>query len=236
MANFWFSFVQEVAHHFPDGLFYKPTELKWIALTIDDAPSPADPHGQETELILRAIADFNTQVSVEQQARATFFLITDHIGEQTDLVRRIVAAGHEVANHGTQDERHAELSQQDFERIFWQAHTALSDIIQQPIRWYRPGQGLYNEEMLAVLHAAPGYVPLMAEASNIPLDTRKPLQNQLFTVAWLSQFIFPGAIWVLHGGTLERAQNTATALRELLWKLYEQGYRAVTLSQLWDQA
>jgi peptidoglycan/xylan/chitin deacetylase (PgdA/CDA1 family) len=89
--------------------------------------------------------------------------------------------------------------------------------------------------MLAVLHSAPGYVPLMAEASNIPLDTRKPLQNQVFTVAWLSQFIFPGAIWVLHGGTFERAQNTAIALGELLWKLYEQGYRAVTLSQLWDQ-
>lgn len=236
MASIWFNLVQQAAQRFPEALFYKPSDQRLIALTIDDAPSPNDPDGHDTELILRAIADFNGQVPAEAQARATFFLITDHIGLQTDLIRRIAASGHEIANHGTRDQRHADLSKEDFHQCFWQAHNALKAIVEQPIRWYRPGQGLYNPEMLTVLRQAEGYVPLMAEASNIPFDTLKPLQTQPMTVWWLSRFLFPGAIWVLHGGSSDLAQNTATALSELLWMLHRQGYRAVTLSELWDHA
>lgn len=32
-----------VSKLFPDALFYKPTQEKIVALTIDDAPTPEDP-------------------------------------------------------------------------------------------------------------------------------------------------------------------------------------------------
>jgi peptidoglycan-N-acetylglucosamine deacetylase len=234
MESLWLRLVQQVAGRFPDALFYRPTHHRQIALTIDDAPTPHDPNGSQTNLILGAIAEFNQRVPTAFQAQATFFIITEHIGPQAELIRQIPAAGHEIGNHGTQDCRHANLPIEQFREQFLAADMTLKTLLGQSIRWYRPGQGLYNPAMLEVLRQTPGYEPVMVEASHIPFDTVDFLQTPAYTVEWLSNFIFPGAIWVLHGGTPARSQNTAKALPELLWKLYQQGYRAVTVSTLWD--
>jgi peptidoglycan/xylan/chitin deacetylase (PgdA/CDA1 family) len=66
----------------------------------------------------------------------------------------------------------------------------------------------------------------------IPLDTRKGTNHPQFTTWYISQFIFPGAILVLHGGFPERDENTAIVLKNLLAKLHDRGYQVVTLSQL----
>jgi peptidoglycan/xylan/chitin deacetylase (PgdA/CDA1 family) len=58
-----------------------------VALTFDDGPHP-----QFTEEILAALA--------ERGVKATFFLTGSACDDHPDLVRRIDAAGHVVANHG----------------------------------------------------------------------------------------------------------------------------------------
>src|SRR5687768_16423376 len=62
------------------------TDKPMVALTLDDGPTE---EGVASALhALRAVG-----------ARATFFLIGAYAGERPHLVRRIVADGHEVANH-----------------------------------------------------------------------------------------------------------------------------------------
>lgn len=59
---------------------------KQLALTYDDGPN--DPH---THNLLEVLA--------KAEAKATFFLIGRYVKQRPDIVREIVAAGHEVANH-----------------------------------------------------------------------------------------------------------------------------------------
>jgi peptidoglycan/xylan/chitin deacetylase (PgdA/CDA1 family) len=62
-----------------------------VALTIDDGPDPTT-----TPQLLRVLRSHG--------ARATFFLLGERAQRRPDLVRRIVADGHEVANHLMREE------------------------------------------------------------------------------------------------------------------------------------
>ncbi len=62
-----------------------PAEPRF-ALTFDDGPGPSTP------AVLEALR--------EAKARATFFVLGRQVERHPDLVRRILAEGHELANHG----------------------------------------------------------------------------------------------------------------------------------------
>jgi peptidoglycan/xylan/chitin deacetylase (PgdA/CDA1 family) len=224
--------LTRIAPLFPDALFYAPTQEKVVALTIDDVPTPGDREDRSTRWILHAIAAHNR--NAEQPVRATFFVITDHLNPGSTILQEILMDGHEIANHGTTDTTPAILQPVEFERHFREANDLITEIIQQPLRWYRPGRGLYNRTMLEQLKLTPGYESLVALASMIPFDTLRPLDEPTLTTWYLSKFIFPGAIFVVHGGSLERCRQTAQVLPQLLKLLDGQGYRVVTLSTLYD--
>jgi peptidoglycan/xylan/chitin deacetylase (PgdA/CDA1 family) len=79
-----------------------------------------------------------------------------------------------------------------------------------------------------------GYEPRFALASMLPVDTFQPTNDPTFTAWYVSQFIFPGSILLLHGGSVARSDNTALALGRILKQLKALNYRVVTLSELWD--
>jgi peptidoglycan/xylan/chitin deacetylase (PgdA/CDA1 family) len=166
--------------------------------------------------------------------RATFFVITDHLNPGSTILQDILASGHEIANHGTTDTTPAILQPAQFARHFQEAHDRITELTQQPIRWYRPGRGFYNQAMVNQIRLTPGYESLVALASMIPFDTLQPLSSPNLNTWYLAQFIFPGAIFVMHGGSLERCSQTAQALPALLKLIDRQGYRVVTLSDLYD--
>jgi peptidoglycan/xylan/chitin deacetylase (PgdA/CDA1 family) len=217
---------------FPDALFYAPTTEPLVALTIDDVPTPGDRDDASTRLILNALDAYNR--TADHPVTATFFVITDHLNSGSTILQDILASGHEIANHGTTDTTPAILQPAEFARHFQEAHDRITDLIHQPIRWYRPGRGLYNQAMVNHIKLAPGYESLLALASMIPFDTLKPLSTPNLNTWYLAQFIFPGAIFVMHGGSIERCVQTAQALPPLLNLIDRQGYRTVTLSALYD--
>ncbi|MDJ0544472.1 MAG: polysaccharide deacetylase family protein [Microcystis sp. M53601_WE4] len=222
--------ISIVARLLTGAIFYQPTGEKIIALTIDDLPTPNDPEGKSTDRILAAIAAHNREKA--SPVKATFFLITGHLQPNSTLIERLIAQGHEIANHGSQDLRTSQLAADAFASQFREAHDILSRLAGQAPRWYRPGQAFYNQSMRSFLGKFPGYESRFALASMIPLDTRKATNHPQFTTWYISQFIFPGAILVLHGGSPERDENTAIVLKNLLAKLHDRGYQVVTLSQL----
>ncbi|KAL4931585.1 chitin deacetylase CDA4 [Aspergillus undulatus] len=95
--------VSYFARKYPDILWHvpylKPGTQPIVALTIDDAPTEFTP----------AILD----VLRENDAKATFFLIGDHIPGREGLMRDAVNEGHELANHAMHDEPSKDLSDQE---------------------------------------------------------------------------------------------------------------------------
>lgn len=218
--------VTQLAQVFPDAVFYKRTSDRIIALTIDDVGD------RFTEPILEALAQ-------HPQAKATFFVITDYIKDNPQIITYILQQGHEIGNHGVLDRTHAHLLPKDFAKEFEQAHR---DLIQQTdtiVKWFRPGRGLYNPSMLKIIRDKPGYHHQLALASMLPLDTYTLSNEPQLTIRYVSQFLFPGSILILHGGaakdgTQQRSLNTARVLREILPMLEDRGFRVVTLSELFE--
>jgi peptidoglycan/xylan/chitin deacetylase (PgdA/CDA1 family) len=184
-----------------------------VALTIDDGPDPVS-----TPLILAELR--------RHQAAATFFLITSRLRGQERLVRSLIAEGHELGNHFTQDRPSIRLDPHAFEADLLQAHRDLSTWGRSI--WARPGSGWYSQAMVEVMRRH-GY--RCALGSVYPFDATIP------SVAWATRYILrnarPGAIVVLHDGG-SRGQRTVRILAAVLPELRRRGYRVVSLSQVMD--
>jgi len=236
MANFQRKAVESLTAVFPNAVFYKPTRDPVVALTIDDVPTPGEQAPCSTRWILDAIADHNQSVSnLDEKAQATFFAIGSHLNEDATLLPDTVAQGHEIGNHGLVDSWTVLQSERRFEEHFRRTHHLLADHVpDHTIRWYRPGRALYNPHMLRVLKRMEDYEPYFVLASMLPLDTFSATADPAFTAQYIAQHIFPGAILILHGGSVDRAKNAAATLKLTLADLRSRGYRVTTMSQLWD--
>lgn len=204
-----------MGRRWPGVTFHVQTPAPVVALTIDDGP---DPEG--TPAVLEALA--------RHGARATFFLVSDRVAGNGDLVRRILGEGHEIANHLTQVRPSICLSAADFERQLLEAHAALSAFGE--VRWFRPGSGWFNRRMLAQV-ARHGY--RCALGSVHPYDAQLPFTPWM---AWrVARGASPGAVIILHDGP-RMGGRTAAALERALPRLRARGLRVETLSVLVEAA
>ena len=202
---------ERLARWYPGCLYQVPTRARLLALTIDDGPDPVS-----TSLILDELR--------RHDARATFFLITDRLRGQEPVVARLVAEGHELGNHFTQDRPSIRLSPPAFEADLLRAHRELAPW-GRPL-WARPASGWYSQLMIRVMQRH-GY--RCALGSVYPFDATIP------SVAWAKHYILrnarPGGIVILHDGG-GRGRRTARVLAEVLPELRRRGYRVVSLSEL----
>jgi peptidoglycan/xylan/chitin deacetylase (PgdA/CDA1 family) len=207
--------VTWLAGRTPDVLYYVDTERLVVALTIDDGPDPAC-----TPQIL--------DVLKQHDAHATFFLIGNRIAGNEDLVQRTVREGHEVANHLSTNRPSISLESAEFERQLLATHRVLTQFGE--VRWFRPGSGWFNGQMLATVHEH-GYH--LALGSIYPFDPQVP--SSWLMSRYVLQNVRPGSIIVLHDCRL-RGERTAEALAVILPELRRRGYRVVTLSELVDSS
>ena len=140
--------VRWLSRRFPEVLFHQEGAGPLVALTFDDSP-----HETLTPRILDLLA--------EHEARATFFMIGAHIPGNEEVIRRLVAAGHELGNHMMSDSRSSYLAPDEFERQLRQTHELIAPF--GPVRWFRPGHGWFDRRMLGQLQAH-GYQCAMASA------------------------------------------------------------------------
>ncbi len=195
----------------PEIFFFQKTNQSIVSLTIDDGPDH-----RTTPQILDLLA--------EHDARATFFLITNRIPGNEQLVQRIVDEGHEIGNHMTRDWPTIKLSETELAEDLLAAHQVLSKFAS--IRWYRPGSGWLNE---AILRAIKPFGYRCALGTVWPYDAVVPL----WPVAALFLLIHtaPGAILVLHDYGL-RGFCTVSTLRRVLPRFKARGLQVRTLSEL----
>ncbi len=181
-----------------------------VWLTIDDGPDPED-----TPRILALLASHG--------ARATFFVIGDKAARQPALIGAIVAAGHEVAHH---TQTHPAAS-------FWLASPArmrreldaglntLRSVGVTPTR-FRPPAGIKNLWLAPALRARElacvGWSARGLERR--PGDAEAVADRVLRNLA-------PGAVLLLHEGPRVPAPIRVLAIRRVLERLDELGYRCV---------
>jgi len=192
-----------------DVLWYVDTADPVFALTLDDGPGLAS-----TPALLEVLAKYG--------AKATFFLVGERVEKHPHLVAEIVAAGHEIANHLMRDERSALIPDAQFRRDLARTTELLAP--HGPVRWFRPGSGVFTPRMLRSaaeqnLQAVLG--TLVAGNRGLPSDER--------IARSLLPHIRPGSILVLHEGTPQR-QGVVQTTDELLAAL--DGLTAVTVSDL----
>ena len=204
----------------PDVYYFSETTDKIVAITIDDGPNTIT-----TRKILETLAENN--------ASATFFLITERIEKNEAIVKSIIKNGHQIGHHMVKDEKSILLNGEEFEQEFLTAEQTLNQFL-NPVKvtWFRPGGGWYNSQMLDIVKK---YNYQTALGSIFPYDTHIPSSE--FASFHILSNLRPGAIVVLHdsgrdGTSEDWGERTNMTLKKILPEITNRGYRTVTLSEM----
>lgn len=184
-----------------------------LALTFDDGPDP-----ETTPRVLQVLA--------EERVRATFFVQGDRAAAHPELVRRMLAEGHEVASHGYHHRSAARRWPWECFRDIHRGADTLAQILGRRPRYYRPPFGVYTMAVLLGARSA-GLRPVQWTLDGRDWD---PATTVPQIVDHLSREARPGGIILLHdegsGG-----HKTAQVLPLLIRRLRAKGLGLAPLSE-----
>jgi peptidoglycan/xylan/chitin deacetylase (PgdA/CDA1 family) len=187
------------------------TSRKVVALTYDDGP-----HGKLTPQLL--------DILKRENVRATFFVLGSLVEANPQIVQRMAAEGHEVANHTWDHPRLPSLSAEKFDRQIRETTAIIEKNTGQKVTIMRPTYGLYNERVKNDLLEKHKLDIILWSVD--PNDWKKPGAN---TVARrLIEGAHPGAILLahdIHPGTIAATPMAIAGLKA-------KGYDFVTVSEL----
>ncbi|MGX5714678.1 bifunctional polysaccharide deacetylase/glycosyltransferase family 2 protein [Arthrobacter sp. MAHUQ-56] len=188
-----------------------------VALTFDDGPDP-----EWTPRILDVLR--------EHHVHATFFVVGSAAVDHPDLMRRIVAEGHEVGVHtlthtdlGSAPEWRRELEVQGGQDAIVGVTGQAASLLRPP---YTAGNEALTDGMWSALHgiADEGYLTVLSS-----MDSK---DWQMPGVEAIEHNLTPsgpqGQVVLMHDGGGDRAQTVA-ALDSALTQFSDQGYRVTTV-------
>jgi peptidoglycan/xylan/chitin deacetylase (PgdA/CDA1 family) len=183
----------------------------YVAMTFDDGPSAAN-----TPRLLDMLKQRNI--------KATFFLIGQNVAANPDIVRRILAEGHEIGNHTW---THPQLSKLGDDRVTAEI-TKTQDAIKQASGFtptlLRPPYGAITPRQRQWIENQFGLSVILWSVD--PLDWKRPGPS-VVTQRILSQ-ARPGAIILSH----DIHKQTVDAMPATLDGLIAKGYKFATVTQL----
>lgn len=187
-----------------------------LALTFDDGPDPV-----WTPRLLDALARVG--------ASATFFLVGERAERAPDVVRRMVAEGHEVASHSWSHRCLWLCGPRTTEAEIQRAHDGLGALAGAPPRHFRPPWGMVNAAMFPALRR----VGERCVFWSIQPEGRRPTPPAR-QIAHVLHRAHPGAIVDLHDaeGTPAAPARLLQALPPMLEGLRERGYTLMTVAGL----
>ncbi|MEI8312578.1 MAG: polysaccharide deacetylase family protein, partial [Verrucomicrobiota bacterium] len=191
-----------------------------VALTFDDGPSP-----DWTPDIL--------DILKAKGVKATFFVLGSEAERHPELVRRIVAEGHEIGNHTFTHPNLAESPPALIRLELNATQRLLESLTGRSTTLFRPPYNADSrpsniEELVPIgIAQSLGYMTILENVD--PKDWEKPDKNQL--VERVKTELPNGNIILLHDGGGDRSATVA-ALPEILDYLKERGNRPVLISDL----
>jgi len=200
----------------PACVWTGPGGARRIALTFDDGPDPV-----WTPRVLDCLA--------AQRVPATFFVVGEQAERTPDVVRRMVADGHEVGNHSWSHRSLWLCGPRTTLQAIGRAHEHITKLIGEPPRHFRPPWGKVNAAMFAAVRR----VGERCVFWSIQPEGRRPVPAAR-QVEHVVHRAHPGAIVNLHDaeGTPYAPARLVEALPALIAALRERGYAFTTVAEL----
>lgn len=206
---------------FPSCLWDGARGHKTVALTFDDGPHP-----KYTPPLLELLD--------RHQITASFFWLGHCVDRAPDVARQAYEQGHWIGLHGYTHRSFPMLSTEALWQSLTKTQAAIAlaceldpAIVAQTIRDVRPPNGLFTPQTLNALQKWQ-YRPVMW--SVVPEDWVHP--GIEVVLARIRKQVHDGALIVLHDGAYGGADVVAIA-EQLIPMLQAEGYRFVTVDQLW---
>jgi peptidoglycan/xylan/chitin deacetylase (PgdA/CDA1 family) len=209
---------------FPGCLWVGNSTDRTVALTFDDGPHP-----EYTPQLLQVLDRHEVPVS--------FFWLGVCVARSPAIARAIFERGHWIGLHGYTHRSFPLLSQTELRQSLTATQEAIAQAcgvpvpeIYRQVRDVRPPNGLFTPRILKLLQQW-SYRPVMW--SVVPEDWVCP--GIPVVLQRLRTQTCSGSLIVLHDGVCG-GQDVAAIADVLISDLLEQGYRFVTIDQLWQQA
>lgn len=191
------------------------TTEKVIALTFDDGPSRA-----YTDEVLSVLAHFDVQ--------ATFFLTGKEMAANPEHTRRLLASGHQLANHSFSHPRMVLMSQTAIAKEIEQTDLLIRQAGYQGDIVFRPP---YGKKLLGLPWYLQQHNRLTVMWDLEPESDAALAKNAEAMAQYVVVNAKPGSIILLHVMYQSR-QSSRDALPLIIAGLQQQGYRFVTVNTL----
>lgn len=185
---------------------------KYIALTFDDGPWP-----KTTEMILDTLK--------ENDIKATFFVVGQHLKSRPELAPKIVDGGHVLANH-TWNHPTYKMGKEQAESEVGRTAELIYELTGMTTTLFRPPGGVLNNG-LADFVKNRKHVVVMWSADSVDWHymSAQEITNNVVRRAT------NGGIVLLHDGGGPR-MHVVKALPQIIEQLTKQGYKFVTVPEL----
>ena len=165
----------------------------------------------------------------KHDVKAGFFLVGHYMQTNADLVRRMAAEGHIVANHSMHHPDMTALPEGEFQAELTRLEELYREITGEELaKFYRPPQGIYSEATLKAARDM-GYKTVFWSLAYADWDNANQPTAQ-YALEKLLPRTHNGAIVLLHS----TSATNAAVLDELLTAWEEMGFRFGTLDELGD--
>ncbi len=189
------------------GMYIGDTSRKVLYLTFDNGYE----NGYTTP-ILDALKN--------NQVRASFFVLESYINKNPDLVKRMVADGHDVCNHTATHPSMPEVSDSQIENEIRKTEKAFLKVTgTQMAKYFRPPSGEYSERTMALTERL-GYSTVFWSMAYKDWDVNDQ-KGPDFAYNYVMQNVHPGAIILLHPVSSSNAQAMDRILKDLKAQGYE---------------
>lgn len=157
----------------------------------------------------------------ESNAKATFFVGGCWADDNTETLRRIVAEGHELGNHGYFHKNHKALNSIDNQAEIQHCHEVVKALTGVDMSLFAPPSGAFSVETLKVAESL-NYKTILW--TNDTIDWRDSDQNLIFSRA--TKNAANGTLILMHPKA-----HTLQVLPKIIKYYQEKGMACVTVSQ-----
>ena len=188
------------------------TDEKKVALSFDAAWG-----NEDTQIILDTLAKYNVH--------ATFFMTGGWVESFPEDVKKIQAAGHDLANHSENHKNMSQLTDDGCQEELMKVHNKVKELTGVEMCLFRPPYGDYDDHVITNAKDC-GYYTIQWSVDS--LDWKDYGVDSIIKTVCEHKNLKNGSIILMHNG----AKYTAEALPKVIEGLKAKGYEIVPISEL----
>ncbi len=196
-----------------EAIRHVKTSEKVVALSFDDGPSV--PYTEEILSVLR-----------KHNVKATFYVIGQNAKEYPNLIKKIMAEGHDLGNHTMYHHPMKKQTVQNMVQEIQSVDTVLRNLGYQGEITFRAPYGVTSPNLKEALKELNKRMVLFEFLAQ---DWTKISSQQIYDNVMVQ--LKPGLIITLHDGGKSR-QHTVEATEMLIENIQKKGYRFAPMSEL----